>query len=244
MTRYRLQATVLSVAAVAAVVPVALVAAACSRSPEQQLLAQFFRAARARDNTTLAMMSAVEFSPREQGTVDDFSITSVGQEARTALGLKALIEAEKQAKAAEAEFAKRKMEYQTANLAVLQQVVKLERDPAAKMTPAQQAVKTAWDKWRADSATFTKGVSDARTALSRGTGPAVSSLSQPGQPDFDPAAFEGEIVTKDVAVTATVRSPAGETADKNLTITLMRVVGTVGGQAREGRWIISRIAGV
>ena len=44
--------------------------------------------------------------------------------------LAALLEAEKQAKAAEAEFAKRKMEYQTANLAVIQQVVKLERDPA------------------------------------------------------------------------------------------------------------------
>jgi hypothetical protein len=241
MTRNRLQATVLSVAAV---LPLVLTAAACSRSPEQQLLAQFFRAARARDNTTLAMMSAVEFSPREQGTVNDFSITNVGQETRTPIGLKALIEADRAAKAAEADFAKRKMEYQTANLAIIQQVVKLERDPAAKMTPAQQAVKTAWDKWRADSSTFTRGVSDARAALARATGPAVSSLSQPGQPDFDPATFEGELVTKDVAVAATVTSPTGEAAAKDLTITLMRVVGTVGGQPREGRWIISKIAGV
>ena len=144
MTRYRLQATLLSLAAV---MPLALTAAACARSPEQQLLAQFFRAAKARDNTTLALMSAVTFTPREQGTVDDFSVTSVGQEARTPLGLKALVDAENKAKAAEAEFAKRKMEYQNANLAVLTQVVKLERDPSAKMTPASSGKADSMSTW-------------------------------------------------------------------------------------------------
>ena len=39
----------------------------CSRPPEQQMLTQFFRAARARDNTTLGMMSAVTFDPRDAG---------------------------------------------------------------------------------------------------------------------------------------------------------------------------------
>ena len=34
------------------------------------MLNQFFRAARARDNATLAMMSAVTFDPREQGAVE------------------------------------------------------------------------------------------------------------------------------------------------------------------------------
>lgn len=240
MTRYRLQATVLSTAAVALL---ALGAVACSKPPEQQLLAQFFRAARARDNTTLGRMSAVDFTPREQGTVDSFTITSVGQETRTPLALKALIEAEAKARTAEAEFAKRKMEYQTANLAMITQIVKLERDPTAKMSAAQQAVKTAWDKWRDESGTFTKAVSDARTAVARATGPAEASLYQPGQPDFNPATFEGELVTKDVAIKADVKSPAGQAATKDLTITLMRVVGTVDGKPRDGRWIISKIAG-
>src|SRR5262245_51219369 len=109
-------------ALVAAVGPLAILAAGCSRPPEQQLLTQFFRAARARDNATLAMMSAVTLDPREQGTVEDFTITSVSPETRTPLDLKVLLEAEKRAREAEAEFAKRKMEYQNANLPILEQV--------------------------------------------------------------------------------------------------------------------------
>ena len=103
------------------------------------------------------MMSAVTLDPREQGTVEDFTITSVTPEARTPLDLKTLLDAERKAREAEAEFAKRKMEYQNANLPMIEQVVKLERDPAAKMTPPQQAMKTAWDKWRDESTHLHQG---------------------------------------------------------------------------------------
>ena len=57
----------------------------CSRPPEQQFLTQFFRAARGRDNTTVGRMSAVEIDPRTQGAVDDFEITSIGDEKRAPL---------------------------------------------------------------------------------------------------------------------------------------------------------------
>jgi len=241
MTRYRLRAVPV---VVAAVMPLVMSAAACSRPPEQQLLTQFFRAARARDNTTLAMMSAVSFDPREKGTVEDFSITSVTPETRTPLDLKGLLEAERRARDAEAEFATRKMEYQNANLPMIEQVVKLERDPKAKMNAAQQVVKTAWDRWREESSTFTKAVAAARAAVVAATGPAEASLTQPGQPPFDPSAFEGEIVTKDVVLDAQIRNPQGQTAPATLTLTMTRAVGTLGGQAREGRWIITKIAGV
>jgi hypothetical protein len=240
MTRYGLRAMLVFAAAM----PLVMSAAACSRPPEQQLLTQFFRAARARDNTTLAMMSAVSLDPREKGTVEDFSITSVTPEARTPLDLKVLLEAERRARDAEAEFAKRKMEYQNANLPLIEQVVKLERDPKAKMNAAQQAVKTAWDKWREESATYTKAVSAARAAVVAATGPADASLTQPGQPPFDPSAFQGEIVTKDVVIDAQIRNPQGQTAPATLTLTMTRAVGTLGGQARDGRWIITKIAGV
>lgn len=220
-----------------------LVSTACSKPPEQAQLSQFFRAAKSRDNATLAMMSAAKFDPREQGTVDSFAITSVSPETRKPIGVKALLEAEKAAKAEETAFAAKKMEYQTANIAVLEQVVKLERDPKAKMTPAQQAVKTAWDKWREDSTARTRAVSDARAAVSRGLGPTEASLTQPGQPAFDINAFEGDLVSKDIAIAAKVKSPSGETSDKNLTITMVRASGTQGGTTREGRWIITRIAG-
>lgn len=240
MTRNRRSGLVFA----AVVLPVVMTAVACSRPPEQQFLTQFFRAAKARDNTTLAMMSAVSLDPREKGSVEDFTITSVTPEARTPLDLKTLLQAERQAKEAEADFAKRKMEYQTANLPMIEQVVKLERDPAAKMNAAQQAVKAAWDKWRADSTTFTRAVSTARTAVVNAIGPAEASLTQPGQPDFDAAAFQGEMVAKDVVLDAQIRNPQGQTAPATLTVTMTRAVGTLGGQAREGRWIITKIAGV
>lgn len=240
MTRNRRSGLVFA----AVVLPVVMTAVACSRPPEQQFLTQFFRAAKARDNTTLAMMSAVSLDPREKGSVEDFTITSVTPEARTPLDLTTLLLAERQAKDAEAEFAKRKMEYQTANLPMIEQVVKLERDPAAKMNAAQQAVKAAWDKWRGDSTTFTRAVSTARTAVVNAIGPAEASLTQPGQPDFDAAAFQGEMVAKDVVLDAQIRNPQGQTAPATLTVTMTRAVGTLGGQAREGRWIITKIAGV
>ena len=52
--------------------PVVLLEIACSRPPEQQMLGQFFRAARNRDNTTAAMMSTVTLDPRTQGSIEGF----------------------------------------------------------------------------------------------------------------------------------------------------------------------------
>lgn len=227
---------------IAAALPL-LGSTACSSPPEQAQLTQFFRAAKARDNATLAMMSAAKFDPREEGTVESFSITSVTPEARKPIGVKALLDAETKAREEEAAFAAKKMEYQTANLAAIEQVVKLERDPKAKMTAAQQTVKAAWDKWREDSGTHTRAVSEARAAVSRGLGPTEASLTQPGQPAFDVKTFDGDLITKDVTVAAKVKSPKGDTADKTLTITFARASGTQGGAAREGRWIITKIAG-
>jgi hypothetical protein len=223
--------------------PLAILAVACSRPEEQQFLTQFFRAARGRDNTTLAMMSAVEFDPREQGAVEDFEITQVGEERRTPVDFKALAEAEKKAVADDAEFRQRKIEYQNANLPALEIIVKLERDPKAKMTPDQLKMKAEWDKWRADTTTHQKAIAAAKAAFSNATGPAEASLTQPGQPPFHPEQFQGDLVSKDVTVNAQVRSPDGQTSPKTLVLTLQRVSGTMKGQPREGRWIITRIQG-
>src|SRR4051812_10171872 len=151
MVRSRARAAVLAVAAIA---PVALLLVGCgSRGPEQQQLNQFFRAAKARDNATLALMSAVTLE-RDKGTVENFSLVNVGPEQKTPVDLKGIVEANAKAKESEADFQKRKKEYSDANLATIDQVLKLERDPKAKLTPAQATVKTAWDKWREDTASF------------------------------------------------------------------------------------------
>jgi hypothetical protein len=221
--------------------PLAILAAACSRPAEQQLLTQFFRAARARDNTTLALMSAVEFDPREQGSVEDFEITAVGEERRTPVDFKGLAEAQRKAIAEDEEFRRRKLEYQNANLPALETIVKLERDPNAKMTPAQQKMKAEWDKWREETTMHQRAIAEARMAFVNATGPAEASLSQPGQPPFDAEKFEGELVSKDVTIDADVRTPEGQMTNRTLTLTLQRVSGKLDGQQREGRWIITRI---
>lgn len=226
------------------VTPLALLAAACSRPPEQQLLNQFFRAARARDNATLAMMSAVSIDPREQGTIGDFSITNVTEEQRTTVDLKTLVAAEQKARQDENDFSVRKKEYQDANLEIIEQVLKLERTPTARMNPAQQKVKAEWDKWREDTTTYARAVSDARQALVSAVGPIEASLTQPGAAAFDPSQYDGALVSKQVTIDAAVTSPEGQTSQKTLTLTLQRADGTMGGQAASGRWIITRIEGL
>jgi hypothetical protein len=238
------QRTVRAALAIGLVIaPLAFLAAACSRPDEQRYLTQFFRAARARDNATLAMMSAVEFDPREQGEVVDFDITTVGEEQRTPLDFRSLIDAERKAVTDEAEFRKRKLEYQNANLPALEVIVKMERDPKSKFTPAQQKMKAEWDKWREDTTTFQKATTAARNAVSAQTGPAEASLTQPGQPPFVPDKFQGTLISKDVTLSARVRMPDGQESTKTLVVTIQRVEGTMDGAARTGRPIITRIQG-
>jgi hypothetical protein len=225
------------------IAPLALLAAACSRPQEQQYLNQFFRAARARDNSTLAMMSAVEFDPREQGEVVDFEITNVTEERRTPLDFQSLIDAERKAVTEQADFLKRKIEYQNANLPALEAIVKMERDPTAKFTPAQQKMKAEWDKWRADTTMHQKAVAAAKSAMTSSTGPAEASLTQPGQPPFSAEKFQGNLVSKDVTLNAQVRTPDGQTSNKTLVVTIQRVEGTLDGAQRTGRPIITNIQG-
>lgn len=223
--------------------PVAMLEVACSRPPEQQMLNQFFRAVRSRDNTTLAMMSAVSLD-RNQGTVEDFEIVTVGPEQRAPLGLQSYVDAYQTARTAESEFQRQKKEYSDANLKTIEEILKLESNPNAKLTREQQAVKPVWDKWRADTATHVKNLSTAEAALKAAAVPIEASLDQPGQPAFDMNAFQGEMVSKDVAIKAEVRLPDGQVSEKDLVITMSRVAGTQAGTPREGKWIITRIAGL
>ena len=212
----------------------------CSRPPEQQFLTQFFRAARSRDNTTVGRMSAVELDPRTQGSVEDFSIESISPETRTPLTFKPLFEAEQKAIDEEKAFLKTKIDYQTANIKQIEEVLKLEAQPDAKFSPALQKVKDEWDTWRAGIADHARTTASATAAIKRATGVAEASLTQPGQPALDAKTFEGETIRKEVTVKADFKSPDGQTSEKTLVITLERVAG--GG--REGRPIITAISGL
>jgi hypothetical protein len=227
-------------AAALLLVPATLLVVSCSRPPEHQFLNQFFRAAKGRDNTTVGRMSAVMIDPREQGSVEDFSIESVSPETRTPLTFKPLFEAEQKAAEEEKAFLKTKIEYQNANIKAIEEILKLEAVPDAKLTPAQQKTKAEWDKWREGIATHARTTAGATAAIKRATGVAEASLTQPGQSALDPRTFEGETIRKDVTVKASIKSPEGTTTDKTLVITMERVAG--GG--REGRPIITKITGL
>lgn len=227
-------------AAALLIVPSVVFVMGCSRPPEQQFLTQFFRAAKGRDNTTVGRMSAVTIDPRTQGSVEDFSIENISPETRTPLTFKPLFEAEAKAKQEERAFLDTKIAYQNANIKAIEEVLKLEEQPGAKFTPAQQKVKAEWDKWREGIAAHARATSNATLAIKRGTGVAEASLTQPGQPALDPKTFEGETISKEVTVKATVRSPEGAESEKTLVVTIERVAG--GG--REGRPIITKITGL
>src|SRR4029077_6297599 len=85
-----------------------LIIAACSSPPiEQQLLTTFFRAARVRDNTALASISAVSFDPRTDGSVQEFKIDSIGAQQRRSLGLQQLMDEEAKVRGEQVEFTKK-----------------------------------------------------------------------------------------------------------------------------------------
>ncbi len=228
-------------AAALLLVPATMLVVGCSKPPEQQFLTQYFRAAKARDNTTVGRMSAVQIDPREQGSIEDFEITSIGEETRTPLTFAPLLEAEAKARDTEQAFLKTKIEYQNANIKAIEEVLKIEQmNPTAKLTPAQEKIKLEWDKWREGISAHAKATASATAAIKSATGLAEASLTQPGQAALDPKTFSGETIKKDVVVAATLRSPEGATSQKTLTVTIERVAGN----GREGRPIITKISGL
>ena len=84
-------------------------------------------------------------------------------------------------------------------------------------------------------------VADAQQELTAEQNTASLSMFDPNNP-LDLALFDGEIQTKDVAVTATVEQGGSET-EQQLTVTLQRTVLAGGdGEAIEGRWVIANVS--
>jgi hypothetical protein len=223
------------------VIVFALLVTACGgSSPEQQLLSNFFRASRVRDNATLSNISSVQFNPRTDGSVQDFKVTSVGAEQRRTLQIQQALAEVDEAKTAETEFAKRKKEYQDANMPALQRVSTSQREKKA-ISGKDAEVLAAWNKISAEELATKKRSSQARAKAASETSIAIGSLTPPGRPDIDVKGMEVEVVTKQVTVNADVKSPDGQTAPRTLVFTFQRAIGKKDGQTTEGRWIITNL---
>jgi hypothetical protein len=219
-----------------------LIIAACSSPPiEQQVLTTFFRAARVRDNTTLASISAVNFDPRTDGSVQDFKIDGIGAQQHRKLELQQLTEEQDKIRAEQVEFTKKMRDfYQSNSIAI---------DRAAKAQQAKQTVTgkdaellATWTKWDGDSRDLERKLSQARQKVAKEKATAVSSLTPPGRDDIDVSGMDVDIITEPVTVTAQVQSPTGQTAPKTMVVTLQRASGKKGDQTIEGRWIIMSIS--
>ena len=210
-------------------------------SGEKQVLTNFFRASRVRDNATLANLSAVSFDPRTDGSVQSFDVTSVGEEQRRALQIKQLTDEEEKARQDDAAFAKKKKEYQDANIEAIERVVKAERS-GGTVRGKDAEVQAAWTKWRDEQSQYQKRLSEARAKLANERALAVNSLTAPGRADVDVSGMNVELLTKQVTVNAQVREPNGTTVPKTIVFTMQRAVGKAAdGKTTEGRWIITGI---
>jgi hypothetical protein len=220
---------------------VLLIVAACGSTPvEQQLLTQFFRAARVRDNTTLASMSAVNFDPRTDGSVETFKIDSIGEQQHRKLQVQEFTTEQDKIRTDQVEFTKKMRDfYQSNSIAI---------DRAMKADQAKQPVRgkdaellTEWKKWDTDSRDLERKLSQARQKVAKERSSAVSSLTAPGREDVDVNGMDVDIITEPVTVTAQVQTPDGKTAPKTMVVTLQRASGKKDGQTLGGRWIIMSI---
>jgi hypothetical protein len=215
-----------------------LVSPGCSSAPEQPIINQFFVASRLRDNTTLASFSTVAFEPGTNGTVSSFSITSVSPEQHKMLNIKALAQAQDQAKAADAEFTKRKDAYETANIEAIRRVLDAENRKAA-LKGKDAEVQAAWTKFRDEGAQVSKRVYEAKRSLANQTVVAQVSVEDPRNP-IDLTKYDGELVSKDVTISADVKLPDGQSAKKTMVVTMERAL-LKGDKDITGRWIITGI---
>jgi hypothetical protein len=210
----------------------------CSATPEQPILNQFFTASRLRDNTTLAGFAAVAFDPRSDGTITSFTITNVTPEQRKPLALKSLAMVHDAARAEDVEFTKRKEAYQVQNIDAIKRVIQAEREQK-KLPPKDAEVQAAWSKFLEDGVAVSRKVGDAKRRLASET--TVVDMSINGGPTHvDVTRYDGELVSKEVSVSAPVKLPNGQTAQKNLVITMQRAV-LKADKEMTGRWIVTAI---
>jgi hypothetical protein len=212
---------------------------ACSSPPEQPILNQFFTASRLLDNSSLDNFSTVIFEPRTQGTVTSFTITGVTPEQHKMTDIKALTQAQDEAKAADAAYNTRKQAYESENMEAIRRVLKAERENAS-LKGKDADVQAAWIKFREEGSQISRRVSAARTKLASERSVVDLSVTSDPRNPVDLRKYETDLVSKEVTVSATVRLPNSQTAQRTLVVTMERAV-LRGDKPITGRWIITNV---
>ena len=206
---------------------------------ERSLLRNYFTASRVNDRATLNNIAMVAFDPEENGTVSSFSVDSVGEEQSRTLRVRDLDQVLQEARQAEEDFTAEKIAYQDENFDAINRVLAAERDEET-VGGGDQEVQEAWTDWRNLTMEHAKMVSDAQAELTREQNAAALSLFDPNNPP-DLLAYDGEVITKDVQVTAVV-DQGGSESERALAITLQRaILSGSDGAMIEGRWVVATI---
>jgi hypothetical protein len=225
----------------AALFILAATVAGCSSTPEEQLISQFFRASRMRDNTTLANISMVSFAPTDRGIVQSFDIETISEQARRPMRARSLGQALMEAEATDQEFSDRKQAYQDENLEAIERVLEAESEGEEPSRRADRDIQEAWTQWRTEMAEHARTVSDARAALNEARVVAEGSTFSPAEP-IDVTLYEGEIASFTVRILAQVRTPDEQDVEQTLEVTLEQAQLTGDdGTPLNGRWIITAV---
>jgi hypothetical protein len=211
---------------------------------EKTTLMKYFNASKMRDNLTLANIATVGFDPEKNGQVQSFSIVSAEPDKSAPLQLKAHQAELKAAQDADAEFTKKKKDYQDANTEAIDRILKAEA--ANKPLKGKDAdIQKEWNKWRDETKEYAAKVTEARKALNVDRPIVEISIQDPRNPVVV-TDYEGDMVTKEVTIDAKVKGTDGATSQKQFVFTLQRATlkGVVGkdGKAGDlvGRWVITK----
>jgi hypothetical protein len=235
MDRLRPRVSVLLSAALTTLIPLFV---GCSGAAEQPILNQFFTASRLRDNTTLDGFSMVALDPQKQGSVTAFSITNVTSEQRRPLALKSLAKAHEDAKAEDDALNARRDTFRRQNDEAVDRVVRAGR--TAKLKGADADVQASWFKMLDEGIELSRKVTDARRKLASESAVVKMSVADPRNP-IDVSKYDGELISKEVTVDATLRQPNGQSGPHAFVITMERAV--LKGEKGDitGRWVITRV---
>lgn len=225
---------------VSALLVLAFLVVDCGGGAEQPTLQGYFRASRLRDRMTLGNIATVSFDPNREGQVERFEILSVAPEDTRTLHLRENAKALQDATSASDAFGKKMKAYQDDHMEAIDRVLKAERSKG-KISGADLEIQKVWSKFRDDTGQFQKRVTEAREKLSSERGLTELSVSTDGR-SIDVTNYDGVLVSKDVTINASVRTPDGQTSRKQLVVTLTQArLKDEKGQDLTGRWLVTGI---
>ncbi len=218
-----------------------LLFSACGGSGEEQtLIRTYFQAARVNDRASLGNIAMYAWNTDERGAVSRPNVQSVAEEQRRPLRMQELSEMLVELRETEETFTQEKIAYQDENFDAINRVLEAERE-GEDAGRRDQEVQEAWTDWRERTMEHSRAVSSALDELNAELIEAQLSMDDPNNP-LDLAQYNGELVTKEVEITARVSVDGGEPEEEGLTVTLQRaILAGEDGTPMEGRWVVRNI---